>query len=73
MSSSSSSSSSAGISSASLLGVLFVGLKLTGHITWPWVWVPSPFWIPLAIVLAVLLVAALVLAGAACIDALIKK
>lgn len=73
MSSSSSSSSSAGISSTSLLGVLFVGLKLTGHISWPWVWVLSPFWIPLAIVLAVLLVAALVLAGAACIDALIKK
>lgn len=73
MSSSSSSSSSAGISSASLLGVLFVGLKLTGHISWPWVWVLSPFWIPLAIVLAVLLVAALVLAGAACIDVLIKK
>jgi hypothetical protein len=65
--------SSAGLNSASLLGVLFVGLKLTGHISWPWVWVLSPFWIPLAIVLAVLLVIGLVIAAAACVDALIKK
>lgn len=25
-----------------LLTVLFVGLKLTGYITWPWLWVISP-------------------------------
>jgi hypothetical protein len=46
-----------GLSTSSLLGVLFVGLKLTGYIQWPWVWVLSPFWIPLAIVLALLLAA----------------
>lgn len=34
---------------SSLLGVLFVGLKLTGHISWPWVWVLAPFWIPVSI------------------------
>ena len=34
---------------ASLLGVLFIGLKLTGYISWPWLWVLSPFWIPLCI------------------------
>lgn len=56
MSNSSSSSSSAGISTTGLLGVLFVGLKLTGYINWPWLWVLSPFWIPLVIVLGVLLV-----------------
>lgn len=28
-----------------LLTVLFVGLKLTGHIDWSWVWVLSPVWI----------------------------
>lgn len=27
-----------------LLGVLFIGLKLTGVITWSWVWVLSPIW-----------------------------
>lgn len=46
---SNSSSSSSGIGFGGLLTVLFVGLKLTGYITWPWVWVLSPLWIPLAI------------------------
>ena len=27
------------------LGILFVALKLTGHIAWSWFWVTSPFWI----------------------------
>ena len=40
-----SSSSSSGIGFPGLLTVLFVGLKLTGHITWSWVWVLSPLWI----------------------------
>lgn len=29
----------------SLLSVLFIGLKLTEHITWSWIWVLSPIWI----------------------------
>jgi len=28
-----------------LLTVLFIGLKLTNHITWSWIWVMSPLWI----------------------------
>jgi hypothetical protein len=52
--SSSSSSSSGGIGFSGLLTVLFVGLKLTGHITWPWLWVLSPIWISLLIGIAVL-------------------
>jgi hypothetical protein len=28
-----------------LLTLLFVGLKLTGYVAWPWVWVLSPLWI----------------------------
>jgi hypothetical protein len=35
-----------------LLSVLFIGLKLTGYINWPWLWVLSPIWIPIAIVIA---------------------
>ena len=27
-----------------LLTVLFIGLKLTGHINWSWFWVLSPIW-----------------------------
>jgi len=51
---SSSSLSSGGIGFSGLLTVLFVGLKLTGHITWPWLWVLSPIWISLLIGIAVL-------------------
>ena len=28
----------------SLLALLFIGLKLTGHIDWSWVWVLAPLW-----------------------------
>lgn len=28
-----------------LLGLLFIGLKLAGYITWSWLWVLSPLWI----------------------------
>jgi hypothetical protein len=59
--SSSSGSASASISTSGLLGVLFVGLKLTGYIHWPWLWVTAPFWIPLAILLAVFAFAGVVL------------
>jgi hypothetical protein len=59
MSNSTTTSSSTGISTTGLLGVLFVGLKLTGFIDWPWLWVLAPFWIPLAILLAILLVFAI--------------
>ena len=40
-----------GISFPMLLGLLFVGCKLTGHIDWSWWWVTAPFWLPLAIIL----------------------
>jgi len=48
------SSSSSGIGFPSLLTVLFIGLKLTGHITWPWVWVLSPMWISLLLIAIIL-------------------
>jgi len=52
-----------GVSATSLLGVLFVGLKLTGYVDWSWWWVTLPFWGPAAVILAVLAVI-LVAAGA---------
>lgn len=27
-----------------LLAILFIGLKLTGHIDWSWWWVTAPLW-----------------------------
>lgn len=41
------------ISLANLLLVLFVAFKLAGIITWSWVWVLSPLWIALAVLLLV--------------------
>lgn len=45
---------SSGIGVTGLLGLLFIGLKLTGYITWSWWWVLSPFWIPVVIVLLII-------------------
>ena len=41
----STSTSTGGIGFSGMLAILFIGLKLTGHITWPWLWVLSPIWI----------------------------
>jgi hypothetical protein len=48
-----SSSASGGIGFTGLLAVLFIGLKLGHVIDWPWLWVLSPLWIPVALVLGV--------------------
>lgn len=45
-----------GVSLPFLLGLLFLALKLTGVIAWSWLWVLSPFWIPLALTLLIAIV-----------------
>ena len=50
--------SGGGISLSTILGVVFIILKLTGVISWSWLWVLSPFWIPLALVALILIIAA---------------
>lgn len=52
--------SSGGIGFCGLLTVLFIGLKLTGHIAWSWWWVLAPLWVPF-VVLVLLLVVLVVL------------
>ena len=37
--------------------LILVTLKLTGVINWSWLWVTSPIWIPIALVLFILFVA----------------
>lgn len=57
MSQKSSNSSSGGIGFCGLLAIVFITLKLAGIgavATWSWLWVLSPLWIPLAILLSVL-------------------
>lgn len=40
----------------SVLGLIFVTLKLTGVVAWSWLWVLLPFWGPLVICLLVVLI-----------------
>lgn len=49
----------AGVGLLGILTILFIGLKLTGYITWPWLWVLAPTWIPLSFVLILVLLVAL--------------
>ena len=37
-----------------LLAILFITLKLTGVITWSWLWVLAPIWIPFVIIVFIL-------------------
>lgn len=36
-----------------ILGLIFITLKLTGHIAWSWWWVLAPFWVPLILALVI--------------------
>jgi len=42
---------SGGIGFLGLLTILFIGLKLTGYITWSWWWVLSPLWLGFVVAL----------------------
>lgn len=54
MSSNTTAASSSGIGFFGLLTLLFIGLKLTGHITWSWLWVLAPMWIPATIIVGLI-------------------
>lgn len=44
-----------GINFLTITGLVFVTLKLTGHIGWSWWWVLAPFWVPFVPFIAVCL------------------
>jgi len=46
-------SASGGIGFGGALAIVFITLKLVGTISWSWIWVLSPLWIPLAILFIV--------------------
>lgn len=53
----------------SVLFVLFLALKLTGHINWSWWWVTAPLWGPwVALIIVLLAIAVLWLIGIATIE-----
>ena len=49
--SSATATASGGIGFGGLLTVAFIVLKLTGYISWSWVWVLAPLWIPFLLAL----------------------
>lgn len=51
---------SGGIGFAGLLTIAFIVLKLLGIITWGWVWVLSPIWIEVILVIVLLAIVLLV-------------
>lgn len=54
------SNASGGIGLGGAVFIVFLVLKLTGHIGWSWWWVTSPLWMPAGFVLGVLLLTFLV-------------
>lgn len=48
---------SSGIGFFGLLALIFIALKLTGHIDWSWWWVLAPLWWPIPVVVVAVLVA----------------
>ena len=70
--SNSNSTASGGVGCLTILGLIFVALKLTevGKVaTWSWWWVLAPFWIQAILVVVILTV----VLGGAFIAALLKK
>ena len=55
-----------------VLFIVFLVLKLTGHIDWSWWWVTSPLWIPFAIVLAIVGIGVIITGLVALISGLLK-
>lgn len=47
---------SGGMGVTGALGVAFVVLKLLGIIEWSWLWVLSPFWLPLVLGVVMLVI-----------------
>lgn len=45
-----------GVSASTLLGIVFVVLKLTNTIAWSWWWVTFPFWGPTLLILLLAIV-----------------
>jgi hypothetical protein len=51
-----------GIGFFGILALIFITLKLLGKIAWSWIWVLAPLWVPTAIALVVVIIAAIIYA-----------
>jgi len=54
-------STSSGIGFSGMLTILFIGLKLTGYITWSWWWVLSPLWISTIIGIIIIIIVLIIM------------
>ena len=45
---------SGGLGLCSVLTLIFIVLKLTGNITWSWIWVFAPLWFPVAAIFGII-------------------
>lgn len=45
-----------GIGFCGVLAILFIALKLTGFVSWSWVWVLAPIWIPVIIAVVCIII-----------------
>lgn len=51
---------SGGVGFVGLLTITFIILKLCKVIDWSWVWVLSPLWIPLSLLIVILIIATII-------------
>lgn len=58
-------SSKAGVSTSTVLLIVFITLKVTDNIDWSWWWVLSPLWIPWGVVLVLCMLVGVVKVGKA--------
>lgn len=56
-----------------VVGIVFIILKLVDVITWPWIWVLAPFWLPLLLFFGLVSVVMLVTAPGRIIEARRQK
>jgi hypothetical protein len=56
-----------------ILGIVFITLKLCNVINWSWIWVLVPFWGPLAIVMAIAMVFLVIIAALGIISFFFEK
>lgn len=60
MNNNNSSNANGGVGFCGLLTIVFIVLKLLGYISWSWLWVLSPLWIPFAIALIFIIIAIII-------------
>ena len=53
--------------------VIFIILKVTGQLTWPWLWILSPLWITLSLMLVVILLSIILVIVMALLDYLEER